>query len=448
MGIFGPSPEEQSLRIQLDEANSKNEVIGRQLSGTRDLLAVSQEELARAKIVNQLTEVAERALRAAENSGAVQISAAQTAEDIVKARYITHAEAFIANTIIGDHTDAICMRRGPDWDDEITKRLTEQYTRDGTFERIQNEVDAAAIKEIADCIRGEYIAEQEEINRTPEKQAQLRAELEASGKIDEIREAILADLEKEWREEASSAIFKKIEAELAAGEEAYKEDWEEKWRGSYEGRQHVEKTMYRLKKEWAAASTEEVARKIEDEELLRLLAERAEREKRELNEEAFYGEYLSDFGGEGIDVRKIPPGSDLTIYLGYIEDAMSRDRYGGKVKDGLRVAVQRLVRLTKLDGEKFRIEGDSLKDSASPYERSASLKYGDVVYIGRKVTDNGSAKLEPSLREGVPLFLDDAKEDQSLVPTYLPVANVEMNGISAIKDLKEPRIIKCISDDK
>ena len=158
MGIFGPSPEEQSLRIQLDEAHSKNEVIERRLSGTRDLLAVSQEELARAKTVNQLTEVAERALRAAENSGAVQISAAQTAEDIVKARYITHAEAFIANTIIGDHTDAICMRRGPDWDDEITKRLTEQYTRDGTFERIQNEVDAAAIKEIADCIRGEYIA--------------------------------------------------------------------------------------------------------------------------------------------------------------------------------------------------------------------------------------------------------------------------------------------------
>ena len=39
---------------------------------------------------------------------------------------------------------------------------------------------------------------------------------------------------------------------------------------------------------------------------------------------------------------------------------------------------------------------------------------------------------------------DDDTTDQNITPTHLPVANVEVNGVGAVKGLKEARILKTV----
>lgn len=449
MGVFGPTDEElRRVQDDLDEANAKLNVTSAQLDGSRELLAQSQEELQRTRQLANISDLAEKALSDAEQSGEVQISAADTAKEVVKKRYVDGATGVIANQLIDEQGDAMRIKHGPEWDEEIRNRLRVQFERDGTFERIASEVDAAAIKAIADAMRADITRERDGFNASQERQDELHAaarrELDEKGDTDKIRQERDAEAEARWREQALDEVHAEIDAEQAAREEAFKRDWKQKWRESSDGQYHTRTVAEKLKRKWEGAASEDVANEIDDEELKRLLTERAEREKSKLKNEALYDEHLAHFGGSGIEVEALPKDASVTIYLGKLEISKGKDSYGYDREDGQRVAANRVIRLTKLDDGRFRVEYDSMHDSESPYEVAAALRYGEVVHIGRKVVDKGVTSLDTSIRQGVPLFTDDDTTDQNITPTHLPVANVEVNGVSAVKDLKKPRILKTV----
>jgi len=450
MGVlFGPT--EEDLRVvqdQLDEANAKLSVTAEQLTGSRDLLAQSQGELDRTRKLAKISDIAKQALSDAEQSGEVQIDAAATAQGVVKERYIDGATGVIANQLIDEQGDAIRIKHGPEWDEEIRNRLRVQFERDGTFARIGDEVDAEAIKVIADSMRADITRERDDFNNSQERQDELHAaarhELDEKGDTDKIRQERDAEAEAQWREQALDEVHAEIDAEQAAREEDFKREWKQRWREGSDGQYHARTVKEKLQRKWEGAASEDVAREIEDEELKRLLAERAEREKSKLKNEALFDEHLANFGGSGIEVETLPKDASVTIYLGKIETEVTRDRYNTERENGKRVAANRVIRLTKLDDGRFRVEYDSMHDSASPYEVAAALRYGEVVHIGRKVVDKGQVSLDTSIRQGVPLFTDDDTTDQNITPTHLPVANVEVNGVGAVKGLKEARILKTV----
>lgn len=449
MGVFGPSEEDlQRVQSELDETKAELAVTSEKLDGSRTLLLQSQTELDRTRQLANISDLAERALSDAEQSGEVQIDAAATAQEVVKKRYVDGATGVIANQLIDEQSDAMRIKHGPEWDEEIRNRLKLQFERDGTFARIADEVDAEAIKAIADSMRADITRERDDFNNSQERQDELhtaaRRELDEKGDTAKIHQERDAEAEARWREQALDEVHAEIDAEQAAREEDFKRDWKQKWRESSDGQYHTRTVKEKLQRKWEGAASEDVAREIEDEELERLLKERAEREKSKLENDALFDTHLASFGGSGIEVEALPKDASVTIYLGRIETSKSKDSYGYDREDGQRVAANRVIRLTKLDDGRFRVEYDSMHDSASPYEVAAALRYGEVIHIGRKVVDKGVISLDTSIRQGVPLFTDDDTTDQNITPTHLPVANVEVNGISAVKGLKKPRMLKTV----
>lgn len=452
MGMFGPTEEEARLAAQLSEEKARANALGEQLGHSRNLLQQSQVELERTKALAHISEVAEDAMRQAEQSGDVQIGAAQTALQVTKERYVHGAEGVLADQLITEQQDALRVKHGPEWDNEIRGRLKLQFERDGTFRRIEGEVDAEAIKTIADTMRTEISAAREEFNASPERQQELRDEakrqLQESGEADRIRALRDEEARHAFEEAALDELHREIDEEERQREAEFKDTWKKRWRESTDGRYYIESIREKLQRKWKGAASEEVAQEIQDQELQRLLGERAEREKTKLRGEAFYDDHLATFSGSGIDVQKLPQDCSVTIYLGKVEISKSVDRYNSTREDGRRVAANRIIRLTKLDDGRFRVEYDSMHESESPYEVAAALKYGEVIHIGRKVVDKGVVSLDPTIRQDVPLFTDDDTSDPHITPTHLPVANVEVNGLSAVKDLKPARIVQTVYQTK
>ncbi len=446
MGIFGETPEERKLSDQLAETEAELAITRGEANSARESMAQLDGILTRERSLRDISEVAERALAQAETSGDVQISAAQTAEGVVKERYIGGATAVIADKLITEQGDAIKIKRGPHWDEQIKDRLTQQYTDDGTFDRIHGEVDARDIKAFADEMRAsaeqERVAYNESDDRRNELHENARKELEDSGDIESIRAQKDKEAEDAWRETALDEVYREIDEQEAAREQDFKDKWKSDWRESRDGQDHRSLIARKLERDWKGRASEEVGEEIKDEELKKLLTERAVAEKKDLEAEAFYREHLKAFEHSGVDVTKLPTNSILTIYLGSLEKSTKKDSYGNNREDGVRVAAQRILKLTKLDDGRFRVEYDSMNESASPQEAEAALRYGEIIHIGRRVTDKDVVNLEPTLRQGVPLFTDDDTTDQRITPTHLKVCNIEVDGASAVVDIKKPRILK------
>lgn len=446
MGMFGETPEERELKDQLDEKEAELATVQEGLDSTRKLLVQQANELNRERTKGIITEVAERALADAEKSGDVQIGAADTAQAVVKARYIGQAEAVIADKIIDGQADAIRMKRGPEWDKEVEERLREQYERDGTLDAIERETDAIDIGVIAQRIKDETAAERKAFNESEDRQRELhdnaRAKLEADGELQRIRDEKDEEAESIWHQKALDEAVDEIDTEVTAGERDYKDRVKREWRESHDGQQHIDYRRRMLERDWEKTAIEEIAKKIDDEELTALLASKAERAKEQLRKEEFYANYLESFTHTGVDMTTIPEDTQVTVELGTVVDKMKSDGYGGQSKTGRKtVNAERTLRLTSLGGGKYRLESDSLHGSKNVYEKQSAIPVGQTIHLGRKthetVNGNKATSLDESLRHDVTLFYDDDRSDPNITSSHLPVANVRLNGMSALKNLEE-----------
>ena len=143
-----------NLRLSLLEQNKILQPKGPGLIKPRSDALELDRRLRREQRVGRITDIAEKALSDAENSGKVEIDAGLTAEKVVEA-LVGQAEAVNADEIIREHQDALILEKGPDWDEEIRARFMEQFRRDGTFDRAKRDVLADKAKLIADELKTE-----------------------------------------------------------------------------------------------------------------------------------------------------------------------------------------------------------------------------------------------------------------------------------------------------
>lgn len=442
MALFGESQEERRLRSELAEARAMAATYRQDADTSRDHTVQLSEQLKHAKSANLITDIASRALTEAEQSGEVQISAEDAAMGVVKKRFVDQASGVIANQIIDERSDVIRAQHTPEWIEEMKERVRQQYESDGTFETIEKDVTAEAVRTIAEELRAEYRESVVHENDNPEKREEIKRKAGELLEQEGYRRSLEAELHRQWSEEAREATRDEIEQNVRATEADFKERWKKQWRESADGQYHEQTRRRHYEQIWAGKSREEVASQVDDEVLNELLKERANREKQALEKEAFYDEYLADFTGSGIDVDKIPEGATVTLLLGNVEAQVEKDYYGNIKSRKNAINLKRRIKLTSLGDGRFRVESDSMSESNSPHEKEEVARTaGEVIYIGRKSVDkttNGHDEpiLEHTLRSDVPLWIDDDKKDPKITPAYYPLANILINGISARKDLK------------
>lgn len=443
---FG-EPSRRDLEADLAAARRDVDFQRSLADGARSNAQQLEKERDDARTIGRITDVAEHALKQAEKSGEVQISAAQTAEEVVKARYVDHATAQHADEMITEHADAIRMEKGPGWDGEIRDHLDGKFSSDGTYDRVKRDTEADAIRAVAETLREEI--RQKEKNRlaSPEEQERLRVEaqklMEESGDAFRIREAT----QKEAEQTALEEVQRDIEQEEEARKPEYVTSFKSDWREANEGKRYTTSVRKRLEKKWNEAAIEELEDEIDDEEFKRLRNERVKRETEALEKEKFFAEQLAEFTKSGIETMDIPQGASVTLYLGETEtyEVRKTDERGyGYMAEAKRLLAKRIIKLTALNDGRFAVDHDSLEQSGSVYEQAAAIPHGMVIHIGRReiIKSNGdeTPRLDEMVRQGVVLHYDDDKSDDNIIDTRLPIANIEINGTGAITNLEETKL--------
>jgi hypothetical protein len=448
MGVFGETDEERQLKRDLEAKTEELATATGAHDRTRDLMAIQERGLRRLEAVHRITDVADVALRQAETSGHVQVSAEETAKEVVKKRYVGHAEGTIADRIITEQADAIRMERGPEWDQEIEQRLREQYDKDGTFDRIERETDAKDIGVIGQRLQDETAQEREDFNNTPGRQEELlqqeRSRLQEQGILDDIRAAKDEEANRMWRDQAYQEALQEIDDEIERTREDRIRHFKEEWKDSHEGKNRRRYTTETLERKWRSMSDEEVAQETDDEVTRELREGKNQRNKEQLEREKFYADYLEAFTQNGIDMTIIPEKCVVTIELGSKKDDEQRDSYGYKSKSGQKtIDAKRTLIVTSLGGGRYRLESDTLGLSNNVHEKKDAIPVGMTIHLGRESheTKDGKTKttLDESMREGVPGFYDDDRTDPAISALEYPVANIRINGVSAVKNLAEDK---------
>jgi hypothetical protein len=322
----------------------------------------------------------------------------------------------------------------------IRTRLHEQFTGDGTYERAERRVRG----EFESGVRQELLAEQAAKVRaeldTPEgKEAYKQSilpEVMESPEMSEVRRTIRQELERGWRTEATEAAKTAIRAEEEAREEDYRIEYMRVYMDTHDGRNLRERTRRRLEEKWRDKSIEEIAALLEDEELQRLLGERAERARQELEKKNRAERLLADFEGAGLDMTTISAGSRLIVYLGSYgkKDQREERAYGGyETKQKLTVTCMRKLEFVARGEGKFKVLTDSLHDSDNPWTKAATLPQGTILTIGDFVSENGVLSMTHTLTADAPFCYDTDSTDPEFTTTPVNVANIKVDGVSARK---------------
>jgi hypothetical protein len=440
MGLFGPSPEELRLQGELETATTEKATVESQLALSREHVFQVNTENTRLQRAARLHDVAARALREAEVSGTVQISAEQTAEGVVAERYIGHRVAEIADEILDEREDMIRHDKGPAWDIELEASLRTTFENDGTFDSLETDLRAERMKEIADELRAAKTKEVEEDLDNPETRATMVAEqrklLDDSGEFDRIKKALKSSRIGEWRDEAIAAAHVDIEAQLLADKETFITTYRAQWPASDDGERYIARTRRAFRKDWESATAEELRDVTDAKEFIELVDELIASKTPELESSVIYEKYLSGFKTVGIDTGEIPAGHTVSISLGTVkkETVSERDMYNRTTEKRVNVlAVGRRLVLTSLGENRFRVEKDTLADSESPYEKDHALAIGGIIHLGRKVTEKKQSTLEPHIRQDVRLFIDDDTSDPHITDMLLAVGQVSIDGVDADK---------------
>jgi hypothetical protein len=364
----------------------------------------------------------------------------QNALGIVAIRRTEEMKEEMATALVRRHGDDLYARLKEEQGPAIRAGLHEKFTQDGTYVREEERVR----KEFGQGVRHELLAEQAAKVRadldTPEGREAYKAsilpEVMESPEMAEVRSTIRHELEHDWRTEATAEAKKTITAEEEAREEDFKAEYAQTYMNTYDGRNLRERIRSRLEEKWRDKSIEEIAALLEDEELQRLLGERAERARIKLEKQNKAEALLEHFEGAGLDMTTISEGSRLIVYLGSYgkKDVRQEKPYGGyEVKSVLSVTCMRKLEFVARGEGKFKVLTDSLQDSDNPWTKAATLPQGTILTIGDFVSENGVLSMTHTLTADAPFCYDTDSTDPEFTTTPVNVANIKIDGVSARK---------------
>ncbi len=326
---------------------------------------------------------------------------------------------------------------------KIVTQLHELFGADGTFDEIRERAEHDVRVEIqAEVMESERISATASIDTKENREkfkAEIAEEVQSSEELSDFREKKRRELEEGWRGEATESAKAEISEEEAERKDKFIAEYRETFKTSAEGDKARDSARKKYEKKWKDASVEQIATELEDQELLSILHTRAQQEKAILEREIISKKLTEVFEGPGLDSSKLEASQELIIYLGTTEVTTVKqereDRWGNKEKydvEKLALNCKRKLTLTARGEGKFVVDGDSLLDATSPYDRSFALHRGTVIVPGRKLSENGDGYLDPHLAADVPMYYDDdISTPETITDCLLPVANISVNGIHA-----------------
>lgn len=147
---------------------------------------------------------------------------------------------------------------------------------------------------------------------------------------------------------------------------------------------------------------------------------------------------MAEFEGLGIDISKLKENTKVAIFLGTVGSVKATETYKDawnesktRQVNATGVICKRKLTLLALGDGRFLTKGDTLLDSASVYDEHSAIPVSTKVVLGHKIHDNGQEILEQRLAADDTLYYDDDTTDTKIASTYLPIADVTINGISA-----------------
>jgi hypothetical protein len=401
-----------------------------------------QHRLAVREPVGRVAVEVEEQLEAADNQAYVGAEAQRMAQIAVfnaeRSTMIEEQASELQRTHYDEYAAQLRETEGP----AVRQRLDEQFKTDGTYTRIETDARRDVTAQIRTTLLEEKRAEVDAEVATDEERAritaQLRGEVETSDEIMDYRQQVRRDREDVWAADVKAAVQQEVEAEEAAREDTFKAEYGQRVRTSDATERQRQAIRRDLEKKWRDATDQEIVDAVEDEELKTLLETRAEQVREKLRRETIVHELLSNFEGLGIDTEKIEENMKLVVLLGKVGQVKVKEKYkdswdNTQTRDieATGVHCARKITFVSLGDGRFIVDGDSLHDSSSVYERNDAIPLGTVVVLGRKVQENGSQKLDHHVAADVPFFYDDDTTTPNIIDSQLCIADVRVNGTSA-----------------
>ncbi len=327
----------------------------------------------------------------------------------------------------------------------LRRELHSLFETDGTYDRVEEGVRSDLRRSIHDELveeRREQIRKELDTPEEREKFAiRMRPEIMTAPDMQDFRDGLRQELETGWRSEAEADAQRAIESEERSREAAFKEEYATAYREGRSGKQYQASIRESLEREWRDKTIEEVNEQLRDEELSKILKLRRDHELEKVRRETLAKELVGRFEGRGIDTSDIEEGSEIKLYLGKagISEVTKRQIKDSYYKTYEDVTVQiegvyyrRILTLTSMGDGHFIMVKDTLSASSSPYEHEYAIPEGTVVALGRVVNHNGERKMEHRIAADVTLhYDDDTSTPEEFIDTFAPVANIEIDGVSA-----------------
>jgi len=434
---FGKSAEISRLSQELAEAREANSILTSRLES-----------------VDRVAELASRELAALEVSPVIGEEVEVVAAGLVVASERERMVREMAEVAKAERYDEFAARVRAEEGPDIKANMVKTFEADGTFNRIDAEARNEVLAEIQAEVLAERMRQVREELATDEKRKAFKEsvaqEVEESEELQRFREQVRAELEQGWREEAIDAAQDTIRAEEAGREQGFIASFTASYLESDQANRRRKKIRDDNESEWQGLALEEIAARMEDEELAQLLGKKAEQAKEKLRKETQAAELLAKFEGKGLDVSSLPEDTELVIYLGDTGERTvvekRQDRYGYEEKVDVHrtyLSYDRILTLSSRGDGRFVVDGDTLLDAELPYIRDNAINRGTIITIGRKILDNGDPKLDQVVAADVPLYYDTDVTDEDITDAQLSVANVKVDGISARSfDIIEKHAIK------
>lgn len=415
-------------------------------------IAGLQGELAIERTVDEVSRLAREAIAHPEFQSAVGEDAIALAGIEVVAAERKRLTDDLAERLKNDEYDRLAAEFRQTEGPGILESLRTLFAEDGTFDAIREKAEADVRAQLQDEVLTKLRNATDRELSTPEEEArvksQLREQLADSGEIQQYRTRVRSANEDAWMAQVNDQVIAEVDAEEAAREEEFKRDYADRVRESDAIQKRRHKVRSKLEQEWADATEQDVSAAIDDEELQDLLRQRAAQIKEAARREEQAKALNEEFTASGIDVSKIPVDARLIIFLG--EDAVFnleskvQDRYGDWKKTVVAtpgIQCMRKLTLTAIGEGKFIVDGDSLLEVDDVYAANDALHRGTIITVGRRVKDGSNHRLEQKLTANVPLYYCLDTETGTLVDSLLPVANVEIDGVSA-RDIKHIEMVE------
>jgi hypothetical protein len=482
----------------------KGELETRNIELERDNAALSaqvealEQQLADARLVGTVASGAQLEIERLQDEGVVGSEALEQATANVVDRERSRLVRSERERLEEEVSDGIIEQLRTEQLPTIRERLMEGFREDGTMARLTREARQQVEEELRPGVLQELVTAAEEEFADPVKREEvrdaLRQDLEASDEIARLREDRRFDIEAEERDkvrrhledevvadvdtdESRAAIAAGVREELLDSDElrAFREGLLRQRRSDLREpvadelradiarqvageepsirariRRELEEsddiaeyrrtTTVRLEREVSAMTDEEVREAVNDQELERLLRDRADAMKEELRREKVARELNEAFTrGDGIDVMAIEKGTAVEIYLGETEDigpyTFVEPNPNGT--DDQKVEKQttfyaRKLTLACVGNGKFVVNGDSFfSANVGRHERNAGILSGTIIAIGRQEKNGQESSLAPALFADVPLWYDVDTTDDKIKSALYPVLDVVISGVSA-----------------